>query len=78
MDEKFNRVDDGVTLTYENVIFPYIIIVVGILLSVCQSACEYIWVRVRGIFSKREAPPRVAFAGSDTRPAWRDQIISSE
>ena len=44
----YNTIDDGITLTYENVLFPSLIIAFGIILSVCQLAVENVWFRVRG------------------------------
>ena len=44
----YNTIDDGITLTYENVLFPSLIIAFGIIISVCQLAVENVWFRVRG------------------------------
>ena len=44
----YNTIDDGITLTFENVIFPSLIMVFGIIISVCQWALEIVWFRVRG------------------------------
>ena len=44
----YNTIDDGITLTYENVLFPSLIMAFGIIISVCQWAVENVWFRVRG------------------------------
>ena len=65
VDEKFNTIDDGVTLTYENVIFPHLVIVVGIIIAICLSALENSWVKARDNFFKKQVPSRrVAFGQS--------------
>ena len=69
INRNFNTIDDGVTLTYENVIFPCLIIVGGIIISVCQWAMENIWFRVKGKFFTPRTPPNAPFKES-TKPAW--------
>ena len=69
INRNFNTIDDGVTLTYENVIFPCLIIVGGIIISVCQWAMENIWFRVKGKFFTPRPPPNAPFKES-TKPAW--------
>ena len=67
----FNTIDDGITLTYENVIFPSLIIIGGIFMSVCQWAVENIWFKVTG---KLVTP---ANAAKSARPAWEQEQMTS-
>ena len=72
--KKYNTVDDAVTLTYENVVFPYLIIIGGIIIAVCQSAMENIWIKVKGKLNKPAALPRAAFMESTSRSARRRMV----
>ena len=54
---KFNTMDDGVTLSYENVIFPSLILMGGILLSVGLVAVEKVWFSARGKFFTHNRTP---------------------
>ena len=66
----FNTIDDGITLTYENVIFPSLIIIGGIFMSVCQWAMENVWFKVTGKLVTAKNAPKSA------RPAWEQEQIS--
>ena len=47
INDKFNRIDDAIVLSYRNVIFPTLILLAGIAMSVSQLAMENIWVIIR-------------------------------
>ena len=49
INEKFNSIDDAIVLSYENVIFPSLILLVGLVMSVSQLAMENVWARIRRI-----------------------------
>ena len=70
----FNTIDDGITLTYENVIFPSLIIIGGIFMSVCQWAMENVWFKVTGKIFKLVTP---ANAPRSARPAWEQEQMMS-
>ena len=63
----YNTIDDGITLTYENVLFPSLIMAFGIIISVCQWAVENVWFRVRGKFFNGVTSHELS-----TRPAHGD------
>ena len=51
-DLNFKTIDDGIALTHKNVIFPSLIIAVGIILAVCQTVVENVWDKVNEKFRK--------------------------
>ena len=51
-DMNFKTIDDGIALTYKNVIFPSLIIAVGIILAGCQTVVENVWHKVNEKFRK--------------------------
>ena len=74
INEKYNTVDDAFTLTFENVVFPYLIMVAGVITSVCQSAMEKIWFKVKGKLVKPATSLRAAFTESTSRSARRKMV----
>ena len=47
INEKFNSIDDAIELSYENVIFPSMILLTGLVMSVSQLAVENVWARIK-------------------------------
>ena len=47
INEKFNSIDDAVVLSYQNVIFPSLVLLTGLVISVSQLAMENVWARIR-------------------------------
>ena len=45
-NRKFKRIDDAVMLSYKNVIFPSLVLLTGIALSISQLAMEKVWARI--------------------------------
>ena len=48
-NRKFNSIDDAVMLSYENVIFPSLVLLTGIALSISQLAMEKVWARIQRV-----------------------------
>ena len=49
INKKFNSIDDVVVLSYENVIFPSLVLLTGIALSISQLAIEKVWARIQRV-----------------------------
>ena len=47
INEKFNSIDDAVVLSYQNVIFPSLVLLTGLVISVSQLAMENVWARIK-------------------------------
>ena len=47
INEKFNSIDDAIVLSYQNVIFPTLILLAGFAMSVSQLAMEMVWAIIR-------------------------------
>ena len=62
--EDFNRIDDAIVLSYENVIFPSLVLLTGLILSVSQLALEYFWTGI-----KRGGQPTKRSLGE--KEAWK-------
>ena len=45
--EEFNRIDDAIMLSYENVIFPSLVLLTGLILSFSLLAMENGWTRIK-------------------------------
>ena len=83
INEKFNSIDDAVTLSYMNVAFPSLILLGGVLISVFQLLIEQDWASVIrfgggvGGWSKKRVPSlgslsagSAASAASGASGAW--------
>ena len=49
INKKFNSIDDVVVLSYENVIFPSLVLLTGIALSISQLGIEKVWARIQRV-----------------------------
>ena len=47
INQKFNSIDDAVVLSYVNVVFPSLILLGGVVLSVSQLSIEKTWARIK-------------------------------
>lgn len=47
INQKFNSIDDAVVLSYVNVVFPSLILLGGVVLSVSQLSIEKTWAWIK-------------------------------
>ena len=68
VNNKYNSIDDAIVLSYENVIFPSLILLTGLVLSVSQLAMENVWEKIRKMIRIRTPPSKIPNA---KRRAWK-------